>query len=474
MLSYGTAQAIYRLWFHPLSKFPGPLHLSLSSFPAYYSNYVKGNWVRHVVGLHQKYGPAVRIGPNHISLDGSIGWPEVYGRQPAGRAEFQKQAPFFPDQHEAFIFASRDRHRRQRRQLGHAFSDAALTQQEPVISKYVDLLLDRLSQLADEGQAINIVQWLNFTTFDIIGDLVFSSSFSCLEKNGYHPWVLSICRGVRAAFFMRFSRHYPIIARLIDMLRREPLAAKLIQIRSGAKDKARARLEHGPEPIGQHHDIMAYMMKKTRDGGQGLSESEALANAPSLVIAGSETTATALSGFCFYMTRNPQAHAFLANEVRTAFTSENDISLTSTSSLEYLQACISETLRMYPPAAETGVRVSPGALVDGKFVPAGVSSPFTSKRDDAADLFSFAAPTGFSFRVSMGHIPKSSKLRRARVVYSGKMAASHTPSIRGTFYSRQPGRLQAIQLWSPRLHRQEFGLFRDEADHLPPSLPLRF
>ncbi|KAM4067774.1 cytochrome p450 [Hirsutella rhossiliensis] len=320
IVAYGVAQGIYRIWFHPLSKFPGPLHLSLTSLPAAYSNYIQGTWVRHVAKLHQKYGPAVRIGPNHVSLDGSIGWPEVYGHSRI------KSLPV-PDlyahllilraieQHEALVSASRDGHRRQRRQLGHAFSDAALAQQEPVIIKYVDMMLDRLSRRADEGQSINIVEWLNFTTFDIIGDL-----------------------------------YYPLIGWIIGKSSRRSLA----------------KYYSGPDP-----DIIAYMMKKTRDGGDGMSESEVLVNTHALVVAGSETTATALSGFCFYLSRNPLAYTLLADEIRAAFASEEDINLVSTRSLEYLQACINEILRMYPPAAETATRVSPGDMVDGKFVPAG-------------------------------------------------------------------------------------------------------
>ncbi|EQL00245.1 cytochrome P450 3A17 [Ophiocordyceps sinensis CO18] len=371
VVAYGVAQAVYRVWFHPLSKFPGPLLLSLTALPAAYSNFVEGTWVRRVPKLHQKYGPAVRIGPNHVSLDGSIGWPEVFGRRPGGKAEFQKQPPIFKDDHEPLITASHQNHRRQRRQLGHAFSDAALAQQESIISKYVDMMLDRLSSRAQEGETVNIVEWLNFATFDIIGDLVFSESFSCLENNGYHPWIMSIFHGIQGFALRRFSLSYPLIGWGLDKSDGNLLSSSVARVRSSAKDKARARLGHGVGPVGGHQDIMAHMMKKTRTGGDGLSEGEALANAPTLVIAGSETTATALSGLCFYLSRNPHAYAMLANEIRTAFASEQDINLINTASLEYLQACINEILRVYPPAAETGARVSPGDMVDGKFVPAG-------------------------------------------------------------------------------------------------------
>lgn len=372
------AQAVHRLWFHPLSKFPGPRLLSLTSFPVAYANFIDGSWVRRVPRLHQKYGPVVRIGPDHIAVDGSIGWPEVFGRRPAGKAEFQKLPPLFQEDHHALIIAPRDDHRRQRRQIGHAFSDVALAQQESIIAKYVNLLMDRLSGHAKDGQAVDIVKWLNFTTFDIIGDVVFSESFSCLESNGYHPWVSSIFTGIRGFSLRRFSQYYPLIGWLLGNLGRNSLSRSMNQVRSNAKDKARARLEHGPAHGRQ--DVMSHVLKKPRQGNEGMCEGEALVNAPTLIIAGSETTATALSGLCFYLPQNPQAYALLTAEIRAAFASEQDINLLSTASLEYLQACINEILRLYPPAAETTPRVSPGDMVDGKFVPAGVSSRSPSGR----------------------------------------------------------------------------------------------
>ncbi|KJZ78165.1 hypothetical protein HIM_02203 [Hirsutella minnesotensis 3608] len=343
--------------------------MALTSLHTHYANHITGTWVRQVLDLHLKYGPVVRIGPNHIALDGSVGWPEVYGHRP-GKAEFQKLPPIFKDDAQALIVAQRDVHRRQRRQMGHAFSDASLTQQEPVIGKYVDMLMDRLSERANRGESINAVQWFNFTTFDIIGDLAFSEPFFCLENNGYHPWVFSIFNGLRGFNLRRFKQYYPFLGWVVS-LGKSALLESAMQIRSSAKDKARVRMARSSDSLSGHQDFMHYMQKKNRDGGSGMSEKEILSNAPTVVIAGSETTATALSGFCFYITRNPKAYAALANEIRSAFQSEQDINLRSTASLEYLQACINEILRVYPPAAETPARISPGDIVDGKFVPAG-------------------------------------------------------------------------------------------------------
>lgn len=98
-------------------------------------------------------------------------------------------------------------------------------------------------------------------------------------------------------------------------------------------------------------------------------------NASTLIIAGSETTATLLSGAVYLLTTHPDKLAKVANEVRSAFNSEEEITLNSVSRLSYMLACLNETLRCYPPVASGLPRVVPkgGAYVAGKFVPEDVS-----------------------------------------------------------------------------------------------------
>lgn len=65
-------------------------------------------------------------------------------------------------------------HTRMRKLIAHAFSDTALLEQSPILTKYFDLLVERLKQQIDgpEKGRVNIVGWFNFTTFDIIGYVV--------------------------------------------------------------------------------------------------------------------------------------------------------------------------------------------------------------------------------------------------------------------------------------------------------------
>tara|TARA_R110002060_G_scaffold36324_9_gene47305 strand:- start:485 stop:877 length:393 start_codon:yes stop_codon:yes gene_type:complete len=90
-------------------------------------------------------------------------------------------------------------------------------------------------------------------------------------------------------------------------------------------------------------------------------------------VAGSETTASALAGTTYWILKTPAAHAKLVAELRSHFQSAADITAASSQGLPYLTGCIEEGLRVFPPAPNGAPRVSPGAEIDGFYVPKGVS-----------------------------------------------------------------------------------------------------
>ncbi|TQV99045.1 cytochrome P450 3A17 [Cordyceps javanica] len=325
--------------------------------------------------MHRKYGPIVRVSPNQIALDGSIGWSNVFSHATNKKAEFGKPfEQYFPGDTTSLIGAPKDRHRRIRRQLGHAFSASALAEQEATVTQYVDMLLDKLHQLEKGGDQFDIIPWLNFTTFDIIGDLAFSDSFGSLANNAYHPWVLSIFQGIRGNAMRRFFRRY----RMIGFVAHRLGLAKDFVVgewnRQTAREKSAERMRLGTEGPAGRHDFMTYMLRKTKDGETAMSDEEILSTSPILVIAGSETTATALAGLFFFLSQNPEKRNVLINEIFEAYPDNSGISMRNTAQLEYLHAALEETLRLYPPVTVTPPRVSPGAQIGGFYIPKDVGS----------------------------------------------------------------------------------------------------
>lgn len=89
------------------------------------------------------------------------------------------------------------------------------------------------------------------------------------------------------------------------------------------------------------------------------------------MIAGTETTATALSGTTYHLLKNPEVLKELIKEVRETFTEFDDITLEGLARMKYLQAVLQEGLRMYPPVPIALPRRIPkeGSVILDEFVP---------------------------------------------------------------------------------------------------------
>lgn len=107
-----------------------------------------------------------------------------------------------------------------RKLLSHAFSDAALREQEPLVSQYFDLLIEKLEQQVDgpnKGK-VDITAWYNFTTFDIVGDLAFGEPFGALKECEYHFWVATVFSVLRFGRVIRLANRYKWFGLLFSAL----------------------------------------------------------------------------------------------------------------------------------------------------------------------------------------------------------------------------------------------------------------
>lgn len=123
---------------------------------------------------------------------------------------------------------------------------------------------------------------------------------------------------------------------------------------------------------------MTYVLRHNDKKGMSVPEMEATFRV--LVVAGSETTGTALSGIMGNLLQNPDAMKHSTEEVRRSSQHHSEISAGRASSLPYLNAVIEGGLRLCPPVALGIPRMVPvgGAEVPGLWLPGGVSFRFTT------------------------------------------------------------------------------------------------
>lgn len=142
--------AVYRLFFHPLARVPGPKLAAVSTlWLAYHSR--KGKNHTFQPNLHRKYGPIVRISPNQVLVCSeeavraaySAGSPYIKGpwyqvcKAPRSKARGD-------DSFDLLTEMDKDKYRLQRRAIGPSYSIAGVEKHERLLDKYLDKYVSRL------------------------------------------------------------------------------------------------------------------------------------------------------------------------------------------------------------------------------------------------------------------------------------------------------------------------------------------
>ncbi|KAK8078865.1 cytochrome P450 [Apiospora phragmitis] len=307
ILVYLAGLVLYNLFLHPLRNL----------------NQTSGASHKRMLALHLRYGPVVRVAPEILSVNHPDGMKQVRGHRHAGQPEHGKD-PLHVAANNAdnILGAGREEHARFRRILAHVFSAQAMHEQEPLIRVYLDKLFAGLKR-----------GWYNWTTFDIIGDLSFGAPF-----------------GIKNMSFTVNANRYPFIAPLLQYFVPAEVKTKWAEHKELSIRSLRKRLDTDTD----RPDFVDKMMHARGTKGGEMTFEEMASHSALLIIAGSETTATLLSGATYQLATHPEALAKLTAEVRGAFASEDDINIAGTSNLPYLLAVLDESLRIYPPIAKGG------------------------------------------------------------------------------------------------------------------------
>jgi cytochrome P450 len=287
---------------------PGPRSWSATRLP-YIWALLQGTIVHDFERLHREYGPVIRTAPDEVTFSDSNAWTDIFsGNTPFLKdPTWWKKQPGHPDSLLSAI--NPEQHSRMRKALWPGFTQRALRDQEPLLQKYVNLLVQRLrEQVLENGggtktAGINMTPWFNYTTFDIFGELGFGESFNCLEHSRYHPWIALVFNSVKAASFVIATRFYPLLESLLMRCIPPSLRKTQVDHYQQIVDKVQRRL--GWEL--QQPDIMSHLVDK--NGKTELPLGELNATFMILTTAGSETTATALTGTLNCLVNNPDKMA---------------------------------------------------------------------------------------------------------------------------------------------------------------------
>ncbi|OQE10623.1 hypothetical protein PENFLA_c085G05602 [Penicillium flavigenum] len=366
-----VAQFYYQVFINQLGKYPGPKFAATSRIPQLYHTF-KGDLLEWVSGLHAKHGDIVRVAPDELSYATGEAWKGIYGHAAAGKPVTEKDTRFYGPSFNGspeIIRSNGPDHARFRRNFSHAFSDRALREQQSLICAYADSLVVNLQKAIKENPKakVNMVRMFNLTTFDIMGDLTFGDSLNLLAGTGNTSWVAAVYVSIKTNSFRRLARYVPWTAPIAKRLIPKELKQLSVAHYQASQERVDKRVDINRTL--QKPDIWGIVMSQKED--LRLTRTEMYANSQVFMVAGTETTATALSGLLYHLLMAPDKMKIIVEEVRVTFDKGSDIDMRTLEHMTYLNACIEEGLRIYPPVPVGLPRVTPdeGLLVCGEHIP---------------------------------------------------------------------------------------------------------
>ncbi|KAH6951099.1 cytochrome P450 [Ilyonectria sp. MPI-CAGE-AT-0026] len=281
-----------------------------------------GNYPFDMRRAHDEYGDVVRIAPNELSFKTPQAYKDIYSHAVRDKKPFLKS---------------------RRRSLSHAFSAKALRGVEDIIRSHVRLFTDQIGKHGSPKTG--------GLTFDIISELTFRQSFESVanwKPDIYVSLILELSIPESLLFWLMPSD----LKRNVD----------LHEIRTEEKADQRIKLRD----LSTREDFFAYILRRGSFNKDQLAE-----RAKILLLEGSETMATFLAGVTYFLLTTPAALKKLQHEVRSSFSSADEMDGDSTKKLPYLHAVVEEGLRLFPPVPLGLPRVCLGATIDGYYVPSG-------------------------------------------------------------------------------------------------------
>lgn len=243
-------------------------------------------------------------------------------------------------------------------------------------------------------EPINLTNFYNWVTFDgtfkaptishtfihnlmnhnqtVLGELAFSQPFGSVRERKTDDWISIILQSIKFnAYDVAIYRLSPLLHRFMPYLIPAEIARGGISHLRQSKAKILQRMQKEESGALERRDFCSYIFEKREE--LRITDWEMAAHSNALIVAGSETTATILSGMTYWLCRTPDVYEKLKREIRGKFKRSEEVdSLSAT--LPYMNAVINETLRIYPPISIGMPRVTPpgGEMIGGVFVPGGV------------------------------------------------------------------------------------------------------
>ncbi len=334
----------------------------------------------------------VRIGPNWAVCGDPAELRRILSvRSPWVRAPWYRGLRLDPYRDSTFSTLNERVHDSLRAKLLPGYSGKGLENLGSLINEQVARLvhlLDTKYVSADgELKVADLASKVHYLTLDIVTVLAFGESFGHLDADadrlGYMeatgrsgPWVAALGISPMAVEILQSPYLRWLIPDMRNLVGIGPVLRTVLKI---------VQERYGDSAVVGHDMLGSFV-------AHGLSREDAEGEMVAQIVAGSETTATAIRATMLFIMTSPHVYRRLQDEIDRGVAEgriSSPISDTQARSFEYLQAIIREGLRVWPPATALQPKISlKDEIVCGVRIPTGTNlawSPWTFMRN--TDVF---------------------------------------------------------------------------------------
>ncbi|RYP40757.1 hypothetical protein DL767_001475 [Monosporascus sp. MG133] len=370
---YFMTLAFYRLFLHPLARFPGPKLAAVSRwYEGYYDVVRNGQYTFKIADLHRRYGPIIRISPHELHVNDAAFLDQLY-RQDGIWDKYDWSVDAFATYGATMLTPQHELHKARRQPLNPFFSKVRVNSCSDMIEGYLDKLCDRISTYVESRETFNFGAAITAFTRDVAFDFILGKSYKSLDADDFNEVMLSATRGSGQVW--RVGKHLRFIG---PMLKAMPIdwvikygdhVTKIFFrfLKENMEDTERLVASKGSLDTTSSnivHEIMESKLPTSEKTANRIFDDVAV-----ITGAGFETTAGALRVALFHVFDKTDILQRLRAEIATI----DPRDLRVIEKLPYLKAVLMEGLRMSPALGTRLSRIAPDReLVYGKWrIPAG-------------------------------------------------------------------------------------------------------
>ncbi|KAL4986004.1 cytochrome P450 [Aspergillus falconensis] len=367
-----------------LARFRGPSWTGISNWPHSIAM-LRGNCHEWYAQVNEKHGPIARVAPRVLITSSPEVWMHVNNKPGYKRSDWYYNAVRIEHRRDnVFSQTDNSKHEERRKQMAPGYSGRENTDLEASVDKQLQNLLDliRAKYVSSNHQVVpmDLAKKVQYFTLDVISSVGLGKAFGMLEADhDVDEYLESSEEGLavaNTALALGFSSltQAPFIGRFFAPSPKDNNGF-------GRMMATCFRLvdERAASATDQRSDMLASFIR------HGLSGAELRTEALEQIIAGSDTTASAIRGTLLHIMTNPRVYFKVQQEVDDAVDrglapsiGDGLITAAQAKQLPYLQAVIREALRVWPPVVNIFPRDVPTdgdtVVVDGEtvFLPGGV------------------------------------------------------------------------------------------------------